>query len=163
MPQSFGCTIGDVEELPENTTPISTTLTRIVPAATAPAEISSPDSQASRVKRRTKSHNEIERTRSLAPKGIRFIDKDEHMYFWFPLLAGLSELTFDPRQEIRCSSLEVLFDTLKFHGKTFAESFWARVLDSVLLPIFDHVRAEVCLNGFFFLVENLVTFIDLMS
>jgi hypothetical protein len=24
------------------------------------------------------------------------------MYFWFPLLAGLSELTFDPRSEIRC-------------------------------------------------------------
>ena len=23
------------------------------------------------------------------------------MYFWFPLLAGLSELTFDPRPEIR--------------------------------------------------------------
>lgn len=99
------------------------------------------------MKRRTKSHAEIERSRSLGPKGIRFIDKDEHMYFWFPLLAGLSELTFDPRQEIRCSSLEVLFDTLKFHGKTFAESFWARVLDSVLLPIFDHVRAEVCLLG----------------
>lgn len=34
---------------------------------------------------------------------IRFTDKDEHMYFWFPLLAGLSELTFDPRPEIRCS------------------------------------------------------------
>ncbi len=26
---------------------------------------------------------------------------------------------------------------------TFAESFWKRVFDSVLLPIFDHVRAEV--------------------
>lgn len=34
---------------------------------------------------------------------IRFTDKDEHMYFWFPLLAGLSELTFDPRPEIRCA------------------------------------------------------------
>ena len=36
--------------------------------------------------------------------GIRFTDKDEHMYFWFPLLAGLSELTFDPRPEIRCAA-----------------------------------------------------------
>lgn len=35
------------------------------------------------------------------PKGLRFTDKDEHMYFWFPLLAGLSELTFDPRPDIR--------------------------------------------------------------
>lgn len=32
---------------------------------------------------------------------MRFIDRDEHVYFWFPLLAGLSELTFDPRQ-VRC-------------------------------------------------------------
>ena len=41
----------------------------------------------------------------MAPAGstrIKFTDKDEHMYFWFPLLAGLSELTFDPRSEIRC-------------------------------------------------------------
>ncbi len=34
-------------------------------------------------------------------KGLQFSDKDEHMYFWFPLLAGLSELTFDPRPDIR--------------------------------------------------------------
>lgn len=46
-------------------------------------------------------------------------------------------------QEIRHSALEVLFDTLKYHGGTFAESFWKRIFDSVLLPIFDHVRAEV--------------------
>ena len=39
-------------------------------------------------------------------KGLQFSDKDEHMYFWFPLLAGLSELTFDPRPDIRYSALE---------------------------------------------------------
>ena len=65
------------------------------------------------------------------------------MYFWFPLLAGLSELTFDPRPDIRYSALEVLFDTLKFHGAAFTLPFWTRIFDSVLLPIFDHVRAEV--------------------
>ncbi len=43
----------------------------------------------------------------------------------------------------RYSSLEVLFDILKFHGASFTPQFWARVFDSVLLPIFDHVRAEV--------------------
>lgn len=32
---------------------------------------------------------------------------------------------------------------LRYHGGSFAESFWKRVFDSVLLPIFDHVRAEV--------------------
>lgn len=42
-------------------------------------------------------------------KGLQFSDKDEHMYFWFPLLAGLSELTFDPRPDIRYSALEVCF------------------------------------------------------
>ena len=43
----------------------------------------------------------------------------------------------------RYSSLEVLFDTLKFHGSAFTTEFWTRIFDSVLLPIFDHVRAEV--------------------
>ena len=33
------------------------------------------------------------------------------MYFWFPLLAGLSELTFDPRPDIRYSALEVRAST----------------------------------------------------
>ena len=33
----------------------------------------------------------------LAAKALKFVDRDEHVYFWFPLLAGLSELTFDPR------------------------------------------------------------------
>ena len=43
----------------------------------------------------------------------------------------------------RYSSLEVLFDTLKYHGAAFTIEFWTRIFDSVLLPIFDHVRAEV--------------------
>lgn len=80
---------------------------------------------------------------SVSLQGLQFSDKDEHMYFWFPLLAGLSELTFDPRPDIRYSALEVLFDTLKFHGSAFTLPFWTRIFDSVLLPIFDHVRAEV--------------------
>lgn len=145
------------------------------------------------------------RPRSAAGGGLRFTDKDEHMYFWFPLLAGLSELTFDPRADIRCcpgaagavcvawcsrhglhlvgsqrydvrddaapfrsraaaegsqkslltavyvvhicrySALEVLFDTLTYHGSAFTPEFWTRIFDSVLLSIFDHVRAEVSL------------------
>jgi brefeldin A-inhibited guanine nucleotide-exchange protein len=38
---------------------------------------------------------------------------------------------------------QVLFDTLNFHGASFTTPFWTRIFDSVLLPIFDHVRAEV--------------------
>ena len=72
-----------------------------------------------------------------------FTDADAHTYFWFPLLAGLSELTFDPRSEIRTSALEVLFDTLKFHGGSFASGFWKRVYSRILFPIFDHVRADI--------------------
>lgn len=55
-------------------------------------------------------------------------------------VAGLSELTFDPRPDIRKSALEVLFDTLRFHGDKFSPGLWEKVFDSVLLPIFDHVR-----------------------
>lgn len=41
----------------------------------------------------------------------------------------------------------MLFDILKFHGASFTPQFWTRVFDSVLLPIFDHVRAEVRPSG----------------
>ncbi|KAI3787367.1 hypothetical protein L1987_41795 [Smallanthus sonchifolius] len=67
-------------------------------------------------------------------------DKEDHLYFWFPLLAGLSELGFDPRPEIRESALQVLFDTLRNYGRHFSLPLWERVFDSVLFPIFDYVR-----------------------
>jgi hypothetical protein len=54
--------------------------------------------------------NKQQQTQSVPGPGgtqLKFMDTDEHVYFWFPLLAGLSELTFDPRQEIRHSALEV--------------------------------------------------------
>lgn len=54
--------------------------------------------------------------------------------------SGLSELTFDPRPDIRKSALEVLFDTLRFHGDKFSPGLWEKVFDSVLFPIFDYVR-----------------------
>ncbi|TYH58718.1 hypothetical protein ES332_D08G173900v1 [Gossypium tomentosum] len=68
------------------------------------------------------------------------IDKDDHLYFWFPLLAGLSELSFDPRPEIRKNALELLFETLCNHGHLFSLPLWERVFESVLFPIFDYVR-----------------------
>ncbi|KAE8665779.1 Brefeldin A-inhibited guanine nucleotide-exchange protein 2 [Hibiscus syriacus] len=49
------------------------------------------------------------------------VDKNNHLYFWFPLLAGLSELSFDPRPEIRKSALQVLFETLRNHGSDSLE------------------------------------------
>lgn len=48
-----------------------------------------------------------------------------------------------PLLPVRYSALETLFDTLKFDGNDFTPSFWLRIFDSVLLPIFDHVRAQV--------------------
>ena len=68
-----------------------------------------------------------------------FTDAESHVRFWFPLLKGLSSLTFDPRLEIRRSALEVLFDVLKFHGDVFSPGFWAKTYDDVLFPIFDRV------------------------
>ncbi|EHA8586918.1 Brefeldin A-inhibited guanine nucleotide-exchange protein 2 [Cocos nucifera] len=76
-----------------------------------------------------------------------FIDKDDHLHFWFPLLAGLSELTFDLRPEIRKSALQVLFDTLRNYGHLFSLPLWEKVFDSVLFPIFDYVRHAIDPSG----------------
>ncbi|CAL5401165.1 unnamed protein product [Camellia sinensis] len=73
--------------------------------------------------------------------------KDDHLYFWFPLLAGLSELSFDPRAEIRKSALQVLFETLRNHGHLFSLPLWERVFESVLFPIFDYVRHAIDPSG----------------
>ncbi|XP_061968635.1 brefeldin A-inhibited guanine nucleotide-exchange protein 2-like [Populus nigra] len=70
-------------------------------------------------------------------------DKEDHLYFWFPLLAGLSELSFDPRPEVRKSALQVLFETLRNHGHLFSLPLWERVFESVLFPIFDYVRHAI--------------------
>lgn len=63
------------------------------------------------------------------------------------LCAGLSELSFDPRPEIRKSALQVLFDTLRNHGHHFSLPLWERVFDSVLFPIFDYVRHTIDPSG----------------
>ena len=51
-------------------------------------------------------------------KGVTaFTDRETHVYFWFPLLHGLSTLAHDDRREIRGAALQVLFDILNFHGQ----------------------------------------------
>lgn len=65
-------------------------------------------------------------------------DVTEH--YWFPMLAGLSDLTTDPRPEVRSCALEVLFDLLNERGSKFSMSFWESIFHRVLFPIFDHVR-----------------------
>ncbi|KAF3657441.1 Brefeldin A-inhibited guanine nucleotide-exchange protein 5 [Capsicum annuum] len=65
-------------------------------------------------------------------------DVTEH--FWFPMLAGLSDLTSDPRPEVRNCALEVLFDLLNERGGKFSSTFWENIFHRVLFPIFDHVR-----------------------
>lgn len=70
--------------------------------------------------------------------------------FWnliFFSLAGLSELSFDPRPEIRKSALQVLFETLRNHGHLFSLQLWERVFESVLFPIFDYVRHAIDPSG----------------
>ncbi|KAE8721283.1 Brefeldin A-inhibited guanine nucleotide-exchange protein 2 [Hibiscus syriacus] len=75
------------------------------------------------------------------------VNKDDHLYFWFPLLAGLSELSFDTRPEIRKSALQVLFETLRNHGHFFSLPLWERVFESVLFPIFDYVCHAIDPSG----------------
>ncbi|CAI0448209.1 unnamed protein product [Linum tenue] len=65
-------------------------------------------------------------------------DVTEH--YWFPMLAGLSDLTSDQRPEVRSCALEVLFDLLNERGSKFSTSFWESIFHRVLFPIFDHVR-----------------------
>lgn len=56
------------------------------------------------------------------------------------MLAGLSDLTSDPRAEVRSCALEVLFDLLNERGSKFSSSFWENIFQRVLFPIFDNVR-----------------------
>ncbi|KAL9673376.1 hypothetical protein QQ045_029632 [Rhodiola kirilowii] len=65
-------------------------------------------------------------------------DVTEH--YWFPMLAGLSDLTSDSRSEVRSCALEVLFDLLNERGSKFSSTFWESIFHRVLFPIFDHVR-----------------------
>ncbi|CAG9460670.1 unnamed protein product [Pedinophyceae sp. YPF-701] len=66
-----------------------------------------------------------------------FDDSESHVHFWFPLLVGLSELAYDPRSVVRRSALEVVFDILNYHGGSFSGPFWTRVMDRVVLPLYD--------------------------
>ncbi|XP_061361482.1 brefeldin A-inhibited guanine nucleotide-exchange protein 5 [Gastrolobium bilobum] len=61
-------------------------------------------------------------------------------HYWFPMLAGLSDLTSDQRPEVRSCALEVLFDLLNERGSKFSTAFWESIFHRVLFPIFDHVR-----------------------
>ncbi|CAL9247916.1 unnamed protein product [Arabidopsis halleri] len=64
-------------------------------------------------------------------------DVTEH--YWFPMLAGLSDLTSDFRPEVRNCALEVLFDLLNERGNKFSTPFWESIFHRILFPIFDHV------------------------
>lgn len=148
--------IGDVEKLPEGAVArTSSAAFRIRPrgdaaagdvTSAAAAAATSLSAATSASKASTTAPGDVAQsnhTTSATVGSLRFTDKEQHMYYWFPLLAGLSELTFDPRPQVRTSALDVLFDTLRFHGGSFTPAFWLRVFDSVLLPIFDVVRAEI--------------------
>ena len=86
--------------------------------------------------------NGVSRPVARARGATAFTEADAHVFYWFPLLKGLSDLTFDARAEIRRSALEVLFDILDFHGERFSPGFWFEAYHKVLLPIFDRVRFD---------------------
>lgn len=102
---------------------------------------------------RTTSANSILSSPQLEKENkTKFADKDDPLLLWFPLLAGLSELTFDMRADIRKTALQALFDTLENRGHLFSLPLWERVLDSVLFPLFDYVRHAIDPSG-----ENMQT------
>ncbi|XP_062223827.1 brefeldin A-inhibited guanine nucleotide-exchange protein 1-like isoform X2 [Phragmites australis] len=69
--------------------------------------------------------------------GNTVVHKDDNVYFWVPLLAGLARLTTDSRPTIRKGAVEVLFDILKDHGHLFSQFFWANIFKSVIYPLFS--------------------------
>lgn len=73
-------------------------------------------------------------------EGQKVSDSDVAEFYWFPMLAGLSELTSDPRPEVRSCAVEVLFDLLTERGHKFSTRFWESVFERILFPIFDYVR-----------------------
>ena len=93
------------------------------------------------IERAEKTHG-VSRPVARARGATAFTEADAHVFYWFPLLKGLSDLTFDKRAEIRRSALEVLFDILDFHGERFSPGFWFEAYHKVLLPIFDRVRFD---------------------
>ena len=93
------------------------------------------------IERAEKTHG-VSRPVARARGATAFTEADAHVFYWFPLLKGLSDLTFDARAEIRRSALEVLFDILDFHGERFSPGFWFEAYHKVLLPIFDRVRFD---------------------
>ncbi|CAH8277863.1 unnamed protein product [Arabidopsis lyrata] len=58
------------------------------------------------------------------PTSQNFMEADENISYWVPLLIGLSKLTSDSRSAIHKSSLEVLFNILNDHGHLFSRTFW---------------------------------------
>ncbi|KAH9575107.1 hypothetical protein CY35_01G094700 [Sphagnum magellanicum] len=68
-------------------------------------------------------------------------------FYWFPMLVGLSELTSDPRTEVRNCALEVLFDLLQERGHNFSVPFWDTIFHRILFPMFEHVWHDGKLNG----------------
>ncbi|KAK4741300.1 hypothetical protein SAY87_024888 [Trapa incisa] len=74
-------------------------------------------------------------------------NKEDQIYLWLPILSGLSELSFDPRSEIRKGALQVLFETLRNYGHLFSLLLWERVFESVLFPMFDYVSHAIDSSG----------------
>jgi guanine nucleotide-exchange factor len=68
-------------------------------------------------------------------------------FYWFPMLVGLSELTSDPRSEVRNCALEVLFDLLQEQGHNFSVLFWDTIFRRILFPMFEPVCHDGKLNG----------------
>ncbi|KAF3595703.1 hypothetical protein DY000_02028220 [Brassica cretica] len=81
-------------------------------------------------------------TDEYAPNIQNFMEVDENISYWVPLLTGLSKLTSDSRLAIRKSSLEVLFNILKDHGHLFSQTFWIGFFSSVIYPIFNSLWGE---------------------
>lgn len=54
---------------------------------------------------------------------------------WVPLIAGLADLSADPRATLADAALETLFAVLREHGGSILDEVWRRAATSALLPL----------------------------
>ena len=74
-------------------------------------------------------------------EAIVFTTSEQHLFYWLPILQGLSKIILHPNIDVRTSAIDHLFNILLKFGDRFHESLLTLIFKEVLFPIFDSVRS----------------------
>ncbi|KAK4383647.1 Brefeldin A-inhibited guanine nucleotide-exchange protein 2 [Sesamum angolense] len=88
-------------------------------------------------------HLHLTKAKQFLERSLPMVNDLRYEFSCGSTILGLSELSFDPRPEIRKSALQVLFDTLTNYGQHFSLPLWEKVFESVLFRIFDDARRAI--------------------